>query len=265
MPVLQYGRERNGYNTTGAVAAVSRRNSPPHLISVSEEASAFKRQREKASSHQQESAEVTKTSTCQGSGFAGRNWQGERGGASPIQANVVQPMEEVVSESGEHIEGGTEQFIDVESTDQEEEEVWCKGTDESTSRDRHTQRGTSKQERSSKARRDLSTKFPSEESSIIGPPQDTLGPKNLSSPPALVKKAGVNESNTVSQIIRRVQPATDDLTEEAFTAALKKHQQILLNHSERGCDGLHRWNNHTQEVKSTPLPQPPQRTPVICS
>lgn len=59
MSVLQYTKEQNGYTTAGA--AVSR-SSPPHLISVSEEASALKRQRERASSHRAESAEVTKTS-----------------------------------------------------------------------------------------------------------------------------------------------------------------------------------------------------------
>lgn len=260
MSVLQYTKEQNGYTTAGA--AVSR-SSPPHLISVSEEASALKRQRERASSHRAESAEVTKTSTCESNGFTGRDWQGERDGASP---NVVQPMEKVVFE--EHIEGSTEQFIDVESTDQEEEEAWHKGADENTSRHRHTQHGATKEERNSKSHVDTSTKFPSEEHSIISPPQATQRPKNLNSPPALVKKAGDNESNAVSQIIQRVQPATNDLTKEAFTAALKKHQQTLFKRTERGCDGLHRWNNHTQDVKSAPLPHPPhppQRTPVICS
>jgi hypothetical protein len=101
--------------------------------------------------------------------------------------------------------------------------------------------------------------------------------KNWQSPPALVNVAGeTDHSNTVSQIIKRVEPATKVLTQDMITSALEKHSLYFDNdtpHTDRNGENLDPWkrgpnidqispNSSPLVIDHHPMCHPP---PVICS
>ena len=179
-------------------------------------------------------------------------------------------VESNIEGSGEH------HLIDVESTDQEEEEeeeIRRQRKDRDSFLDvRNHRKQPSKHKRN--AAEQVPAPSPPKRRRHSDPNNDkepAFESKNLHGPPALVKHAGVTEYSTVSQVIKRVEPATRVITKDAFTSALQK-QRIFLDSTDSwsNINGVKRRAKKngqiSQQTSSSPVMNAmPHPTPVICS
>ena len=170
------------------------------------------------------------------------------------------------------LDGGSDPLIDVESTEQEEEEEQVTNRhaflDLGTCRRKHQRKRTNQTEISSLSEQEECTKPTN---------QAIVSSKNWQCPPALVNVAGEEDhSNTVSQIIKRVEPATRVLTQDMITSALEKHRLYFDGTNTHGNgENFDMWKRGPKLDQITPNPPSPLSidhhsihhppTPVICS
>ena len=170
------------------------------------------------------------------------------------------------------LDGGSDPLIDVESTEQEEEEEQV--TNRHAFLDLETHRRKQRRKRTNQT--EISSL--SEQKECSKPTnQAVVSSKNWQSPPALVNVAGEKDhSNTVSQIIKRVEPATRVLTQDMITSALEKHQLYFDGtNTRRNGENFDMWKRGPKLDQITPNPPSPLSidhhsmhhppTPVICS
>ena len=170
------------------------------------------------------------------------------------QARIaLQPMEQE-----EPVACTTEQFIDVEALEQDEEhqppQIYHNTSDivppHSVS---IPGRG--------KSHRSYQGENPPSENDL----QCTQRPKNLRSPPALLKRAGV-EGDMISGIIKRVKPDTHNPAKGVYTSVLKKHRQIVKQGRNSSTTNA-LWKQRNKNVETGHFSKPPQHLtiPVKCS
>ena len=277
----QYGARLEGASAAAAVAAYNSENRSPStwasgIPKTASSSPTHFQQRGNSPSQSEQSLEASESSLYAPSNrsrfSSSSQLQAEQDSRSSFQlAETVDAgsnrVESNIDGSGEH------HVIDVESTDQEEEEeIKRQRKDRDSFLDvRNQRKQPSKHKRS--AAEQVPAPSPPKRRRHSDPSNDkepAFESKNLHGPPALVKHAGVTEYSTVSQVIKRVEPATRVITKDAFTSALQK-QRIFLDSTDswsniNGVKQRAKKNGQISQTSSSPVMNAmPHPTPVICS
>lgn len=171
----------------------------------------------------------------------------------------------ISTEQGSSADDASEHLIDVETSDLDNEEEEHDQVAFLDVRTRHRRRR--KKPKLDMTDGSESSQF-NKQGELTRPKNGRMvGPKNWKTPPALVNQSG-KDSTTVSQIIKRVEPATRVITEDMFTSALEKHRLYFDNTPPREGGRCQSWAKRVKKINQQPSPSIsdlPRLPTVICS